>query len=185
MSLPTPLAGLVIRYSYLEGRSPNECQLFGDGCFHIGGDSSGAPSASDPFAALRVGLDVDATSAFALGGSMAAVILYNRVLTATECRQVENYLSLGWTVPVGNVALLGDSILAGSSVARTPATVLANRLGPLWRTTNFAVSGAFIDTGGATNVNNGQWLHTTVGATSSSTPSTMPSTRSTSPPKSA
>ena len=150
----------ILRYSYLEGRT-NEAQLFGNGCFHIGGDSSGAPSAANPFAALRVGLDVDATAGFGLGGSIGAVILYNRILTDAECRQVENYLSLEFLVPVGNVAVMGDSILAGFNVSRIPATTLASRLGPMWRATNFAVSGSFIDN--ATDVMDAQWLHTTAG----------------------
>jgi lysophospholipase L1-like esterase len=154
----------VLRFSYIESGTPAEALLFGDGCFHLSADSAAAPSASNPTGALQVGLDINgvASNALAFDGDMAAVILYNRVLSLAECRQVENYLSLGWTVPVGNVAVLGDSILAGSAVTRIPATVLANRLGPLWRATNFAVGGARVATG-SPQVSS-QWSSTTAGA---------------------
>ena len=155
----------IARFSYIEGGAPTEAQLFGDGCFHVGANSGAAPSASDPSGPLTIGLDIDGvlTNALAFDGSIAEVILFNRVLAQAESRQIENYLSVRWGVAVGNVALLGDSIIAGSAVTRIPATVVANRLGPMWRATNFGVSGARIDNGG-TDVNDAQWLHTTAGA---------------------
>lgn len=155
----------IARFSYIESGTPAEALLFGDGCFYISGNTSAAPSSSNPTAALRIGLDIDGVSSnvLALDGSVAAVILYNRVLTTAESRQVESYLSLGWTVPIGNVAVLGDSIMAGTDVTRIPATAIANRLGPLWRASNFAVSGARVATG-SPQVSSSQWSDTGVGA---------------------
>jgi GDSL-like Lipase/Acylhydrolase family len=149
-------------YTYSEADSA-KVNVYGDGCFYISGNPSGAPSASDPAGPLRVGLDVDLTGAFALGGSVAAVVLYNRVLSASERRQVQNYLAARYGWPVGNVACLGDSITQGTNVARPYPTSLASRLGAMWRVQNFGANGARIDVGG-TDVNDAQWLHSTAGA---------------------
>jgi len=154
----------IARFSFITGGSPYGAQLFGDGCFAVGANASAAPSTAAPTGALRMGLDIDGVSAnaLALDGNIAEVILFNRVLSLAETRRVEAYLSLVWTVPVGNVAILGDSILAGTNVTRIPATVIANRLGPMWRATNFAVSGARVATG-SPQVQTGQW-NSTAGA---------------------
>jgi len=148
----------IARFSFKTGDLPYAAQLFGDGCYCTGAEPSAAPATGDPTGGLRIGLDIDGVSgnALAFDGSVAEVLLFNRVLTTLECRQVENYLSLSWLVPVGNVGVMGDSILAGTDVTRIPATVIANRLGALWRCTNFATSGARVSTG-SPQVQTGQW----------------------------
>ena len=98
-----------------------------------------------------------------MGGSVAAVVLYNRVLSASERRQVQNYLAARYGWAVGNVACLGDSITQGTNIARPYPTSLASRLGAMWRVQNFGANGARIDVGG-TDVNDVQWLHSTAGA---------------------
>src|SRR6185295_7155852 len=52
-------------YTYSEADT-TKVNVFGDGCFHQSGNPSGVPSASNPAAPLRVGLDVDLSAAFAM-----------------------------------------------------------------------------------------------------------------------